>query len=113
MKLDKETKLSNNKLFCNFLGIEKYHSIYEVQEEYVIFKNKVKRLDKLKFHKDWNLLMQVVEEIESIDGLSVNISCENCVIYDCVNQKTLYYETGEKMLAVYEACLKYIHFETR
>ena len=40
------------------------------------------RIDEMKFHSDWNWIMEVVEAIEKLDDFYVQIEENACYIYD-------------------------------
>lgn len=66
----------------------------------------------LRFHTDWNWLMQVVEKIESLKHCQIDISLNWCRIgykdtlfnYDSRN----YFKGLTKIDAVYNACVEFI-----
>ena len=111
----------NNKLIAEFLvknegGLVKlkeniFSTIdeFEIPDDYLTLKD-------LKYHKDWNWLMRVVEKIESFvfnenNSFNVTIGATNyCVIQDSNGE---FYDgvedSGEtKLLTVYNACVKFI-----
>ena len=62
----------------------------------------------LKFHSDWNWLMQVVEKIESLNFI-VYIETNYCQLYNATNHEELIksiYST--KIESVYNACVEFI-----
>ena len=75
-------------------------------------KGKWIELDKLKFHSNWNWLMEVVEKIESLNySIEINKQEEND--YQClVVQKDIKVQTFSKIKieAVYNACVEFIKF---
>lgn len=69
----------------------------------------------LKFHSDWNWLMQVVKKINVIDDyrFTVKILSMDVEIYDNVNNKNVIdyfspYSCDELERAVYEACVQFV-----
>ena len=111
----------NNKLIAEFLvknegGLVKlkeniFSTIdeFEIPDDYLTLKD-------LKYHKDWNWLMRVVEKIESFvfnenNSFNVTIGATNyCVIQDSNGE---FYDgvedSGEtKLLTVYNACIEFI-----
>ena len=78
-------------------------------------KGKWIELDKLKFHSNWNWLMEVVEKIESIsfeedNFINVTIGCGfDCTIQDA-HGKLFKLSTWEhtKIKTVYNTCLEFI-----
>ena len=71
-------------------------------------KGKWIELDKLKFHSNWNWLMEVVEKIESL-GYYTQIDNIGCVIsHD--NRDVIVYNSRTKIEAVYNACIAFIEW---
>ena len=107
----------NNKLIAEFLGEIKQPFEFP-QFGYINSMGDWKDTffdNQLKFHSDWNWLMQVVEKIESlgynIDTMKVDItkyqSSQFCGIY--IDGKIIYTNYCEtKIEAVYNACLEFI-----
>ena len=66
----------------------------------------------LKYHLDWNWLMEVVEKIESIlpDDSIITIEYKNCFIPILDDEEPFTIEGGgkTKIEAVYNACLEFI-----
>ena len=116
-----ENILEDNKLIAEFmvqnegglvkLGENIFSTIdeFEIPDDYLTLKD-------LKYHKDWNWLMRVVEKIESFvfnenNSFNVTIGATNyCVIQDSNGE---FYDgvedSGEtKLLTVYNACVKFI-----
>ena len=117
--------IENNKLIAEFLNWE-YDDLSETFETPFLilvdphafgdeqFSCKLQDFE-LKFHLEWNWLMQVVEKIESlgynIDIMKVDItkyqSSQFCGIY--IDGKRIYTNYCEtKIEAVYNACLEFI-----
>lgn len=104
----------NNKLIAEFLGYEpNTNGVYPIV---CINEGKGWHLETMKYHFDWNWLMEVVEKIESIifdnnNSFNVTIGSTNyCVIQDS-NGDT--YESVEdygetKLLTTYKAIVKFI-----
>lgn len=98
----------NNKLLAEFLGYKVISEIDFLSYNYkdLDFSN-LHILEELNFHTDWNMLIKVVEKIESLE-YRVYIEGASCTIvhieenFDIYNQE--YKET--KIQAVYEACLQ-------
>lgn len=103
----------NNKLIASFLG--QTSTIYEFpQFGYINTRgdwNDTFSATELKFHKDWNWLMPVVEKIESIDFV-FNIRQGHVSIVNNSGKKPFY--TGgdivkeSKKEAIYETAVKFI-----
>lgn len=87
----------NNKLIAEFIGTDVTVDMYylETSKRYV---NK----NDLKFHSDWNWLMQVVEKIESLE--------DNNHLMDCFKQsnKVCGLPIYTKIDKVYNACIEFI-----
>jgi len=107
----------NNKLIVDFLGIEYSNN----NETFCIpsfgFMN-VKgdfqtdfTIGQLKFHKDWNWLMEVVEKIESLD-YNFNITSGDATVlinHGVIYQTNIYRIDGtNKIQAVYNTCVEFI-----
>jgi hypothetical protein len=116
----------NNKLLAEFLGwhskkinitasrpkgegIELYlKEVTEYNREFIE--------DELKFHTDWNWLMQVVEKIESLqfqsnnDVFKVVIDYGMCTIYNMINnlETIVNVSKSTKIEAVYNACVEFV-----
>jgi WD40 repeat protein len=75
--------------------------------------NRTTKLDwmpcKLKYHEDWNKLMPVVEKIESLKGI-VTIKKDSCEIQYKFGGIGNYSVFNMKIDAVWNACVKYIHW---
>ncbi len=122
----------NNKLLAEFLGWENHlknkgiTKVYINNEEYIqdweyfdVEKNILITPIEMKFHTDWNWLMQVVEKIETISLNEENysfyfgISTQGVLIMS--KTKTGYptqivdiEKTGTKLKAVYNACIEFV-----
>lgn len=57
----------------------------------------------LKFHSDWNWLMEAVEFIEKIYSYKVKIESKGCIIYKNSNAVIIHYSTESKLVAVFIA----------
>ena len=103
----------NNKIIAEFMGwkIKNYSTpISDIVTPYGQLTE-----NQLKFHSDWNWLMEVVEKIESLGG-AVCIGNGNCVMIifyltDVMGES--YSKTREligetKIQAVYNACVEFI-----
>ena len=96
---------TNNKIIAEFMGYIKHTQT----KAYLTTDGYFHERD-LKFHKDWNWLMEVVEKIESL-GYKVDIlkweNSQYCGIY--LNGKKISgNETNTKIEAVYNACVEFI-----
>ena len=81
--------IENNKLIAEFLVNNDYLTIND-----------------LKYHEDWNLLMEVVEKIESIKGVQIFINGISCEIM--FKSKVISKHSNTKIEAVYNACVTFI-----
>jgi hypothetical protein len=75
------------------------------------WKNRSTKLDwmtnKLKYHEDWNKLMEVVEKIESLGG-HINIKGNSCEVTFKFGGIGHYSNFDKKIDAVWNACIEYI-----
>lgn len=101
----------NNKLIVEFLGLinEPYylpqHKTIEFKYgEYIEWEHF--NANELKFHSDWNWLMEVVEKIESIKGTQIFINGISCEIMFKGRVISKHFNT--KIEAVYNACVEFI-----
>jgi hypothetical protein len=67
----------------------------------------------MRFHFDYNWLMEVVEKIENTQPISIIISCGNCEVYNCEKAETLFFFEGVKIEAVYNACVAFIEWHNK
>ena len=112
--------IENNKLIAEFLvknegGLVKlkeniFSTIdeFEIPDDYLTLKD-------LKYHKDWNWLMRVVEKIENLQDEN------NCAIYNVQSEESFVeiiinhtsetiveVDCNSKIQAVYQACVEFI-----
>ena len=99
----------NNILLAEFLG--KHIKEGKNYHEFFAINSKLYSTDELKFHNDWNWLMQVVEKIESI-GFWVEIlgGVHNVCQIGTTNEENsfIYLDDEVKIEAVYNACIKFV-----
>ncbi len=108
----------NNKIIAEFMG---YIDNGCSEEGFLInpITNYDEDINELKFHSDWNWLMEVVEKIESlkVDNLSFNFEIQKDVVTLCYThtrtpkeQTDMYFEWGQKTKIgnVYEIVVKFI-----
>lgn len=99
----------NNKLIAEFLGGIKQPFEFP-QFGYINSKGDWKDTffdDQLKFHSDWNWLMQVVEKIESL-GFETSLTNQNFFIRIAGGNTQSGIMYKNKIEAVYNACLEFI-----
>lgn len=111
----------NNKIIAEFLGWEILNNMTYSK----IRKGKWIELDKLKFHSDWNWLMEVVEKIEFIKDsyhgrFGVYISSNSCTIQSTnfrpdkpIPNPPHYYDNvvlNTKIESTYNAIIRFINF---
>jgi hypothetical protein len=97
---------TNNKLLAEFMGFQQTNIGWYDAEEVLLRAERDNTFDNLKFHSDWNWLMQVVEKIESL-GVVVEIRENVCYIE---TTPTDYYSELEdtKIQATYNACVDFV-----
>ena len=96
---------TSNKIIAEFMGYIKHTQT----KAYLTTDGYFHERD-LKFHKDWNWLMEVVEKIESL-GYSVNISSSMVYINGDNSRIVSSFNIGFKITkieAVYNACVEFI-----
>ena len=110
--------IENNKIIAiaEFLGyVLRGKNTYE-------YKNKLYLVEELKFHNDWNLLMEVVEKIESLefkpktstcigfDSFGIEIDRTRCDItrYGDFTSSLLQGNGKTRIESTYNACLEFI-----
>ena len=89
----------NNKLMAEFMGFQSTSLGWFDNEEHLINVEKDNTFDDLKFHKDWNWLMSVVEKC-----LTLNVDVEPINHYFIINDALLTININE----VYNACVEFI-----
>ena len=103
--------IENNKLIAEFLSV-KIHPCETIEnfkflpiEERGLYNGYF--IDALKYHEDWNWLMEVVEKIESL-GYRIEIVKHICRIYLSNKETIIISENTPKIEAVYSACVEFI-----
>ena len=91
--------IENNKLIAEFMGFQPTSLGWFDNEEHLINVEKDNTFDDLKFHKDWNWLMEVAEKC-----LTVNVDVEPINHYFIINDALLTININE----VYNACVEFI-----
>lgn len=99
--------IENNKLIAEFLGMQKTDLGWFDNEEVFSDTERDNTFDDLKFHRDWNWLMLVVNEIEKTKLGSLEIQSKNLVLLQ-YNQKTDKYYNSTLIENLYNACVEFI-----
>ena len=103
--------VENNKLIAEFMGLsycKKY--LYEGWYKNHEHNHRLCDFNGLKYHSDWNWLMEVVEKIERL-GYVFEIKITGCRINQIENGSIIvlrWEEDKTKIEAVYNACLEFI-----
>lgn len=102
--------LENNKIIAEFMGF-KINTNTGIEVLYNAKTCEVLDLNKLKYHFDWNELMEVVEKIESLD-FNFNITSGDAtalINHGAIYQTLIYRIDGTKKIeAVYNTCVEFI-----
>ena len=100
----------NNKLLAEFIGYNVETDLYggiPVKG----MKTITVRTDSLKFHSDWNWLMEVVDKIENLDFIfSIHHEVVN-IFNGETKENGIYSETFQgstKLITTYNACVEFI-----
>ena len=98
--------IENNKLIAEFLG---YIDNGCSEDGFLIHQitNYDVEISSLKYHEDWNWLMEVVEKIESL-GYRIEIVKHICRIYLSNKETIIISENTPKIEAVYNAVVEFI-----
>ena len=103
--------IENNKIIAEFLSV-KIHPCGTIEnfkflpiEERGLYNGYF--IDELKYHEDWNWLMEVVEKIESL-GYRIEIVKHICRIYLSNKETIIISENTPKIEAVYNAVVEFI-----
>jgi len=101
--------IENNKLLAEFLNCKQDGS-----GQYLIPNWGWDKVENLKFHSDWNWLMEVVEKIESLVfpndtyyNFNILSGCYVTIIDSKINEFGSY-SGSTKIEAVYNACIEFI-----
>jgi hypothetical protein len=108
-KNSRKMTTENNKIIAKFMGAT---LTKDLQIMYPVYEGDSSYVKDLKYHLDWNWLMEVVEKIESIlpDDSIITIEYKNCFIPVLDDEEPFTIEGGgkTKIEAVYNACLEFI-----
>ena len=99
--------IEKNKIIAEFLNLTSqviFEQVFAVCEN---GKTNFYKKDELKFHSDWNWLMEVVEKIESL-GYRIEIVKHICRIYLSNKETIIISENTPKIEAVYNAVVEFI-----
>ena len=102
--------IENNKIIAEFLNLTSqviFEQVFAVSEN---GKTNFYKKDELKFHSDWNWLMEVVEKIESLNYI-FEIKTTWCRIKEIGTGSIIvlrWEEDRTKIEAVYNACIEFI-----
>ena len=103
----------NNKIIAEFMNLNLYKSFW--YKSNIATEKQICKENNLKFHSDWNWLMEVVEKIESIEyGIyQVDILQEGCKILErcrlLIDNRVGKLESDTtKIESVYLACVEFI-----
>ena len=89
--------IENNKLMAEFMGFQSTSLGWFDNEEHLINVEKDNTFDDLKFHKDWNWLMGVIEKI-------LNICAKN----DDLEKYAVITDNIPYIQPTYTACIEFI-----
>jgi hypothetical protein len=98
--------MEDNKLLAEFMGFQQTNIGWYDAEEVLLRAERDNTFDNLKFHSDWNWLMEVVEKIESL-GVVVEIRESVCYISPFPNNYVSELEET-KIQATYIACVRFV-----
>ena len=97
--------IENNKLIAEFMGLNLHQGVW--RKSTLATERKICKEDALKYHEDWNWLMEVVEKIESL-GYRIEIVKHICRIYLSNKETIIISENTPKIEAVYNAVVEFI-----
>lgn len=108
----------NNKLLAEFLGWEQFGSIGLYDTTFHNNKGSLHWLTKnMRFHNDWNWLMEVVEKIESIeteDGRTFTIDMHRDSVlifeYGMHTNEIIFTEGKGRFENLYNACVQFVEW---
>lgn len=120
-------RTENNKLIAEFMGCHLSEKLggFGHSRKYWFHPNKIEwdhricEEFELQYHKSWDWLMPVVDEIETMEDFRFDMQIQNdrCTIFDMNVTHPTYDEpqliinvmlVGEKIIAVYEAVVEFI-----
>lgn len=102
------TTVENNKLIAEFMGVSK--SKIEANGKVLNFANSKYNT----YHSDWNVLLEVVEKIESLGNYVGIFSANTCEIkFQCfpkIGEGAFIHSKESKIQSVYNAVVEFINF---
>ena len=104
-KINKMKTTENNKLIAEFINLNFYKSFW--YKSNIATEKQICKENNLQFHSDWNLLIEVVEKIESL-GYRIEIVKHICRIYLSNKETIIISENTPKIEAVYNAVVEFI-----
>ena len=99
---------NNNKLIAEFLGMTTHHNDKNILILNTKDGNDIISVDDLKYHTDWNWLMQVIDKIEKEYRFSILISWQHCVIESNSCEFRIEKDSDTKLKATYNAVVEFI-----
>lgn len=106
------TTTEDDRIIAEFMGFNfnrfENDGIIEPQEEVFFTDYKTFTLDELRFSKDWNWLMEVVDRINKTGRFEVVIQYGFCYITDEMDELTLSFPASNTIKATYQAVVEFI-----
>ena len=103
--------IENNKIIAEFMNLNLYKSFW--YKSNIATEKKICKENNLKFHSDWNWLMEVVEKIESLEHWTETLGgLQNICLIGSINSSCESFKAvaETKIEAVYNACLEFIQW---
>lgn len=109
-KMDEQTIIENNKLIGEFMEFKHYAYFPNTKNCFMKDNGDLIKYEDLKYHRDWNDLMLVVEKIESLE-YKFQLCKKSVVLYPENDYTKLIKSTGNsKIDAVYQAVIAFIKY---
>lgn len=102
---------NNNKLIAEFLGFQHTNVGWYDAEEVLLRTERDNTFDDLKFHTDWNWLMEVVERINDLNNVVEIHENHVRVVSNTRSEALVDVVSGSMLEAVYNACVKFIKLQ--